>query len=294
MVGLDGKSSDTTILNHIERIKDAFNIQKIYFVHIAEDLCLPESSELLYSEHIAPMDENIRKVLIDDLEAAFKTLDDLKYEIIVKDGDPSTELLKLIDIKQIDLLVLGRKPKPGITYFSRQLASRAPCSVIFVPKSGHGEYRKILVPMDFTSTSKKALELAFTYQNDNEKTDVFPVHFYSVPKGYSKTGKSFDEFSSIMKENAKNKFKDLLPRHLNKKFNLVLDKEENTAKNIFNYSLRKGADLIMIGSKGRTKIASFLSGSVAAKLVEMSYHLPILIDKRKGYNLDAMGALKKM
>ena len=50
----------------------------------------------------------------------------------------------------------------------------------------------------------------------------------------------------------------------------------------------------MIGSKGRTKIASFLSGSIAAKLVEMSYHLPVLIDKKKGQNLDTFGALKKI
>ena len=293
-MGLDGKSSDAIILQHISKIKDTFEIQKIYFVHIAEDLNPPKSSKLLYAEHLAPIDENIRKILIQDLEEEFKNLNDLEYEIIVKDGNPGEELIQLIEMKQIDLLVLGRKPKPGITYFSRQLASQAPCSVIFVPKSGHREYKKILVPMDFSSNAKQVLEKAISYQDEHESTEIIPVHFYSIPSGYSKTGKSYGEYSEIMRKNAERKFKDLTPITKGKKINLILDKKENLAKKIFNYSLRKGADLIMIGSRGRTKIASYLYGSVAAKLVEMSYHLPILIDKRKGHNMNALKALKNI
>jgi len=294
MVGLDGKSTDQIILDYIEKMKLDFDLHKIYFVHITEDLNLPKSDELLYSEQLAPKDESIHKILITDLESAFTNLEEMDYEVIVKDGDPSEELLKLINIKQIDLLVLGRKPKPGITYFSRQLASRAPCSVVFVPKSEACEFRKILVPLDFSRTSRHALEVAFTYKNAHNETELVPVHFYSVPSGYSKTGKSFEQFASILKKNIKRKFKRLIPGYQQGKFDIILDKEENIAKKIFDYSLRKKADLIMIGSKGRTKIASFLSGSVAAKLVEISYHLPVLIDKKKGSILGAFGAFKKI
>ena len=294
MVGFDGTSSDTTILNYIEKIKDAFDVQKMYFVHIAEDLNIPQNSEVLYSEQLAPKDESIRKIIVNDLESAFKKLDGLEYEIIVRDGNPADEILKLIDIKQIDLLVLGRKAKPGITYFSRKLASQAPCSVIFVPKSDTQDLKKIMVPLDFSSTSRHALEVALKYKNDDNKIEIIPVHFYSVPTGYSKSGKSFTEFSAIMENNVKGKFRGLVPSAQLKTFDFILDKKDNIAKKIFDYALRKKVDLIMIGSKGRTKIASFLAGSTAAKLVEMSAHLPVLIDKKKGYNLGTIGALKKI
>ena len=147
--------------------------------------------------------------------------------------------------------------------------------------------------MDFSNISKQALENAISYKDEHEGSEIIPVHFYNVPAGYSKSGKSFTEYSEIMRNNAKDKFRSIIPTGMENEVDIILDKEDNMAKKIFNYSLRKGVDLIMLGSKGRTKIASFLMGSVAAKLVEMSYNLPILIDKRKGYNLDVIGALKK-
>lgn len=294
LVGLDGKDTDAIILEHIAKIKDSLDIQKIYFVHITKDLDLFDNSELLYAEHIAPVDENIRKLIISDLEMSFKKLDDLDYEIIVKDGNPGEEIQKLIKIKQIDLLVLGRKQRPGITYFSRQLASQTPCSVLFVPKSGHKQYKRILVPMDFSSNSKQAIEMALHYKKANEDTVIMPVHFYNVPPGYSKLGKSFNEYSKIMRKNTESQLRNIVPEELIANCVAILDKQENIAKMIFNYSLRKGADLIIIGSRGRTKIASFLFGSVAAKLVELSYHLPILIDKKQRMNMGAMKALMKI
>ena len=294
MVGLDGKSSDTFILQHISKIKESFDLQKIYFVHITESLALPDDSELRYAQHLAPLDESIKKVLKSEIDSILKPEEGLSYEVIVKEGNPAEQLVKLIKVKQIDLLVLGRKPKPGITYFSRLLANQAPCSVIFVPKTLSAEYRKILVPLDFNSVSKQALADAFAYKDDHSKTEIIPVHFSGVPTGYTKTGKTYSEYTAQLRKKVKKRFRQLMPSSQVKDVTLILDKKENVAKKIFNYSLRKGADMIMIGSKGRTKIASFLMNSVAAKLVELTYHVPILIDKRKGQSLNTVNALMQL
>lgn len=291
MVGLDGKSTDLTILGHIDKIKNAFGIQKIYFVHIAESLQMKDNSEMIYAEHLAPKDESIARLIEEDLSLTISNLASLDHEIIVKEGFAADQLLKLLKEKQIDLLVLGRKPKPGITYFSRLMANQSPCSIIFVPKSGHSQYKKILVPMDFNEQSGKALEDAFIYKKDHDSTEIIPVHFYQVPAGYSKTGHSFKSAASNIRKKVAERLRLFTKDSSREAFHVVLNEKDNIAKKIFDFSLRKGADLIMIGSRGRTRIASFLKGSVAAKVVEMTYHLPVLIDKTGHKNMDAASAI---
>lgn len=289
LVGLDGEKSDLTILRHIDGIRNAFDIQKIYFAHIKKDLHLPGNDELLLAEQLAPVDENLERLIKADIDESFEKSIAFDYEIIVREGDPKSEMLKLIDEKTIDLLVLGRKPRPGITYFSRTLANETTCSVIFVPKVGHSKYEKILVPIDFSSNSKDALEKAVNYKKDTSgKTEIIPVHFYHISPGYTKSGKTYKEYADAVRSNILHRF-DRMKSFKNVR--IILDKKDNIAQKIFDFSLRVGADLIVIGSKGRTKIASLINKSIAAKLIEISFHSPVLIDKRRNTNLDTISAM---
>lgn len=96
-----------------------------------------------YSEAII---NRLRQRLLDDAaklaENVRKIADEkgIKAEIIVKDGKPATEILKIARDQQIDLLVLGSTGKGSISKMmvgsiSEKVASTAKCSVLVVRSS---------------------------------------------------------------------------------------------------------------------------------------------------------------
>jgi len=76
-------------------------------------------------------------------------------------------------------------------------------------KRAAGLPKKIMVPTDFSDHTEMIYEFSERICKDLH-AELIPVHIYQVPHGYSKTGKTFEEFSEIMKENANKDFKKFL------------------------------------------------------------------------------------
>ena len=284
LVGLDGQNSDSITIGHIARIKDTLGVQKIYFVHISRDL---DVIDHFYAKRLVLTRENKRKQIVREMEQAFLKLEDLDYEIIVKGGNPEIDIPRMVSENGIDLLVLGRKPKPGMTHLLRQLTDTAKCSVLIVPKMGMTACN--LAPIDFSRSPKQAIKMAcyFRRLGINKKIS------YSSPKSsslHSRSYKSAEGLSEVKGQNSKNYSKKIVPEDLIANCAIILEKRENLARKIMSYSLSKGANLIMIGCKGTNQLASFLFGSIAIKLAEISYRLPILIDKKRRVNTDTLEA----
>ena len=286
LVGLECKNSDCLILEHIANMKNALGIQKVFFVHILKDVKLPANSEQKYVKHMTPLVEFRRTLITKYLEDKFIGLNDFDYEILVKDGTPEVEMPKMIQEQQIDLLVLGRKPRPGLTPLLWQLTDTAKCSILIVPKLIRRSSSKNLTPFDFCGSCKQAVNMAYYFRRLGlHKKIAYPYSKdHSLPLGSDIT------HSVVKGHNTKNYKKNILPENLIANCAVILEKRENLARKIVRYSLSKGANLIMIGYKGSNQLASFLFGSIAIKLAEISYRLPILIDKKRRVNIDILEA----
>jgi len=297
LVALDRTDRDQIILESLNEFGTFVQLEKAYFVHIVESMEWPESMKQ-YDEVLAPVDENIKKSISYDIETIFKSRDNLKYEIIVDQGDPVEELLSLIKTKAVDLLVLGRRSDPKIGYISHEIANMAPCSVAFLANFIPDGAFRVVVPVDFTDESVMALQHVKYMKELGKELEILPVHVFSVPSGYSKAGKSFDEFAAIMHENVQKDFKEFVQRNSLTEMDLscdfILDKHHDPAQKIFEYSLVKKGDAVVIGSQGRSRLASLIMSSTAKKLVEISYHIPVLILKNKKDNLNFIEALLKL
>jgi len=112
-----------------------------------------------------------------------------------------------------------------------------------------------------------ATEQALKFREAGNNLTIFGHHIYQIPKGYSKTGKSYTEFSQIMKENARKDAQQLF-----KKYNLdegifemryQLSEDADIDDELFDFAQEKDVDLLITGSRGRTVAASLLLGSVA-------------------------------
>ena len=74
----------------------------------------------------------------------------------------------------------------------------------------------------------------------------------------------------------------------------LLDKHGHPNKLVSEYAQSHHFDLIVIGSKGRTALSSILLGSVAAKLVDADFDVPILVIKAKEDNLKLMDIIQRL
>lgn len=295
MVGLDLSEMDETLLLNIKRLIPILSIEKIYFVHVSKDLSIPEEVLTNFPDLLAPVDESIAKGIDDELRRA--GLGEMSYDILVKEGNPMDTILRWCKIKDVDLLVMGRKKQlEGSGSLAKNLAQKAPTSVMFIPeKFKFAQLKTLLVPIDFSEYSQITLELANDLAAGNGAT-VICCHLYEVPVGYTKTGKTYSEFSAIMLENAQRDFEKFLSRNgfpeLEGEF--ILKEKKSEASYIANLAAEKNADLIIIGSRGRTSTASILLGSVSEKLIQINNTIPTLVVKKKGENLSFLDALLEL
>ena len=297
LVGLDISDIDETLIDHVIRASQRVDIQKVYFINVQKSLDLPEEILQKYPNMLAPKDEQIKQIITDKLNTSPEGKLNAAYELNIIEGTVTDQLLKWTKIKEVDLLILGKKlsfESSGIS--ASKIAKLVPCSVFFIPEAMPLDPSTFVVPIDFSGPSKNALEQALLIKRFYDDVHIKCVHFYEVPSGYHTSGKSFEEFERIMKENAQKEYQKFIATFPQTddgpiECDFVLDKSENVASQILKYALREQASGIIMGSKGRTKAASFILGSVAEKLLGINTHLPIFIAKDKNKNLDFLEAL---
>ncbi|PRY89874.1 universal stress protein [Mongoliibacter ruber] len=296
MVGLDLSKMDDILVKKTALLSKILGIEKLYFIHVAKDLSLPEEITKNFPDLVAPADESIKADVRGTInENTFP--DDVEIEVVVEEGKPMDTVLRWAKIKDVDLIIMGRKESlEGSGSLAKNMAHRAPCPVLFLTeKSSPKIPEKILIPLDFSDYSRMSLEFA---QNLAEKTNakLLGLHVYSVPTGYYKTGKSYEEFAEIMEGHAKDDFRKFLEKHNLTPIDCLFKCKDdgNEGRFIIRVSLEEKADMILMGSRGRTASAAALLGSVAEKLVNINNSVPMLVFKKKGETMTFMEALKKL
>jgi len=296
MVGLDLTEMDDILIKKLAMIAGILGIEKLYFIHVAKDLSIPEELIQKYPDLLAPTDESIKAEIRKMIEDAdFPS--NIEMDVIVEEGKPMETVLRWAKLKDVDVLIMGRKEElEGSGSLAKTMAHRAPCTVLFLPEKFNARMpEKLLVPLDFSDHSVLTLEFAQRLSEDIG-VKIIGMHVYSVPIGYYKTGKSFEEFAQIMESNAKTDFQKFIAKHKIPPFECLftLKHDGNEGKFIIDVAKENGADMILMGSRGRTASAAVLLGSFAEKLVNANNQVPMLIFKKKGETMSFLDALMKI
>ncbi|MEL7004316.1 MAG: universal stress protein, partial [Bacteroidota bacterium] len=279
MVCLDLSDLDDTLIAYTAMIRKIFDINAVYFHHVAKTLDLPERIAEKYPGLLAPSDEAIEKAIQEKTDKYFQEDENCSLDIVVREGNPTDKILRWSDIKEIDLIVLGRKTDlKGSGVLPGELAKVSHCSLLFVPESAKMEINRILVPVDFSKTSGFAFQEALDIHKATN-CEITLQNSYDVPSGYHTIGKSYEEFAEIMRQHAYEDAESFLkknnaPDGVN--ISLTLDDERDPAERACDVAKDINADMIIIGSKGRTGIASLLLGSVADKMTQCNADTPPL------------------
>ncbi len=298
MVGLDLTEMDEQIIAYLPILEEMFHPDIIYFIHVAKSLRLPERVVEKYPDMMAPLDESLENDIRKKVEQNYTPKGDVSLQYEVREGNAIKEVLSWSGIKEVDLFVMGRKREMhGEGRLANRLARVAHCSILFVPQHVEFHLSKILVPVDFSNTSGMAMTFAEKLRNEIG-CEVIIQNSYEVPTGYHMTGKSYEEFASIMRQNALEDAQEFLrKRKINAndvKVVLSFDEEDDPAERAYEVASDEKADLIVIASRGRTEIASLLLGSVAEKMIRYDSNIPLLIVKNKKENLGFFQALLRI
>lgn len=299
MVGLDFTLMDKTLIEYTAELAKLISPEKIYFVHAQPEM--DHADELLvdFPELGTPIDERLEDKLRDVVSSHFKGLESFDVDYQILDGAPLEELLEWTTIKNIDLLLVGRKRElRGSGMMPQRLTRKVMCSVLFVPENKVFKMDELFLSNDFSKNSKMSLELVASLAEKNSDATVYSFHAYQLPTGYYKTGKTEEEFAQIMNDNAVKKYNKQIEEteldgvHITPLF--MLDKHEEPAVLVNEVAHKKKADLLVIGAKGRTATTALFLGSVAEKLITLDSDIPLLIVKDKNKTFNFFELLKKI
>lgn len=297
MIGLDLTEMDEILIKKVAYISQIMGFKKLYLIHVAKDLSLPEEIRKAYPDLLAPMDETIQAEIKSLLKNETELDRSIETEILVLEGSPLETFLRLAKIKDVDLIIMGRKFElTGSGTLSKTMAQKAPCSVLFLTEIGPISVpKKVMIPLDFSEHTHLSFEFADKLHEELQ-TEIVGLHIYEVPTGYYKTGKSFDEFAAIMEENAKKDYDKFLKKYNHTPFECLylLKKNGNTGRQILQTAKDHGINLILMGSRGRTNSAALLLGSTAEKLINLNNEIPMIIFKNKGETMGFLDALMKI
>lgn len=297
MVCLDLSRMDEPLIRFTGYIARMMAADKVYFMHVTENFDMPEEVRSKYPDLFAPVDETIEKEIEYRINNFFEGPAGIDVEIEVREGNPSDKILTVADQKDVDLLVLGKKiGLSGEGVLPSKLAKVAHRSVLLVPEVLPKIMDRVLVPVDFSKHSLLALKQALKIKETNDvPMTITCQHVYRLPSGWHTTGKSEKEFAEIMLGHAEKEYKKFL-QQLDARYHdipclFTLDNDQHLAQRVYQQAVKSQADIIILGSKGKTAAASVLMGSTAERLADYDKNIPLLIVKDKNENIGFLKAL---
>ena len=207
-------------------------------------------------------------------------------------GVPSQVLLQTADDKEVDTIVVGTRGLTGIRHLllgstAERVVQHATCPVLTVHPGDadhHREIRTVLVSTDFSHDSETSIAAALRLLGPQPEAKLVLLHVYHLPYEYTAYGTiptSLDYFKDV--EGAAEERLNEMARVLGRE-GLTVDtvaKEGYPPDTIIDQADEVGADLIALGTHGRTGLAHLLLGSTAERVVQHA-RCPVLTVKTAG------------
>jgi len=296
LVCIDLTRMDEYVVKYAKLVATTMKSPDVYYIHINCPFELPSAVQEKYPELYGGNDEDLALRMEKTVSMFFPNYKEYGPHFIVRDGSPSDRILDWSEVTKMDLMIMGKKSElKGKGVNPKKIVNISHCSVLFVPENPNYGLDKLFVPVDFSIRSKTAVEQALAIKKNNN-AKILLQHVYYVPHDYHFTGKTYEQFEVIMRENSEEDLaKFISDNYPDEEFGAVntWDDDDAPADKIYIEATRQNADLIILASRGRTKTASLLLGSVAIELIKYDEKIPYMVIKDKRENISFLRALLK-
>lgn len=204
----------------------------------------------------------------------------------VREGDPLEEVLRESIDLQSDLLVVGKKSGSSVHgILAHNLVRKAPCSTLVIPQDAPVQIERIFVPVDFSPYSVRALQTATAIAKRlPQPPELVVAHLYELPNIFTyRLGQSDEQLTAILAADREAALKDFVNNYAPEaeRVHISIERHEDAglAGQITDAALRCGADLIVMGAKGHSRVERLLMGSVTEKLLLLNKSIPVWVVK---------------
>ncbi len=277
LVALDLTEMDDFLLDYIQFFIHQFETKELYFVHNIKSYDLPDSIDVILAEIGKPLEQLVLEEMNEKIEGVFSESEVKRYTIVKQSASTAHTLTKVANELKVDAIVLGKKKAfKGTGVQVNKILRLTEKSVLLVPDWAYQRISKVVVPVDFSKHSKLVLNAAFEI-SESSKTDLVPLHVYQLPRWFFPYVPEEKANKSLL-ENAKKSYQKIINNtNINVECQFLSGEGKGIAQRIYDYAARNQADLLVIGLKGRNQVTGFQLGSVAAKVSQMEWHIPVLL-----------------
>lgn len=286
VVALDLSDADQDIIRMTSMINDLYELTKLYFIHIIPDFGAPQNTDLEFHDKFTtdvPVDEAVKTKLEKVIHPHFAAAHHEKIAVEVIEGKPYQKLAHWAEVKDADLLVFGKKKKSagsGIT--ARRAARQVACNLFLIPENPPSTIKRILVPMDFSDNSVRALERALQVKGSFPDAKIQVVHLIRTLTadhyyGLNQVAAYRSEAVEASRKAYEKIRTDLQLSETDAPIAYLDDPYGNVFRHLWEYTEDQQPDLVIMGAQGHSGIHNFLYGSVTEDFVDYCEGIPILV-----------------
>ncbi len=198
---------------------------------------------------------------------------------------PFEAIMDKVNSLQPDLIVMGTHGRSGFKKLllgsvAEKVLRHAPCNVLTLRDDsaiaeGVGGFQSVVVPVDFTDSSRRALDVARALVSKDGSLILVhvvasPIHPSFYAGGVTRLFQLDPELPARISEN----LRELLGDHVGE----VVAAEGDVHSEVLRVGDERNAQLIVIGTRGLSGMDHLLMGSVTEKVVRAS-KIPVLTVK---------------
>ncbi len=293
LVGLALDDTDDKTLEYLSYLCGMLPVESLYFLHVVPDSWVrnPFPEEVDVASGIASdewqLSDSIIGTMKDKIDRWLGAKPRCNIAFDLRHGDPLEELVRQARDAQVDLVVVGKDTDAddhGI--LGRKLVRKVPADALVVPDRAKPGMRRILVPLDFSHNSKRALAAALSLREAMEdKPEIVALHVYELPSFSSyRLSRPFEQMRQIVEGNIRDGFEAWIRTFFSEhephiRRELRSRDLPNPASFILEAAEELEADLIVLGAKGHSKVELLLMGSVTEKLLTINDRYPVWVVK---------------
>lgn len=294
LVGVDYSECSESALREASRIAN-WNDGKLICLHVFDDEILEDFRRYENFDQDAVMEEAQRRL---ELFVANHVGAGHDIECVVKAGHPFKELLHGVRDWETDLLVLGSRGfKQGDSrrtgVFAGRCIRKAPVPVMLVRRHQNDPFERIVACIDFSSTSRLAAEHALTVAaQDCRKLELLHVYLSPVMAASDAYGLGpalppvdSSETQRALEAKLTDLADELSTSHPGVEIVSTVREGVSISKTIINRLNEVDADLVVLGTRGRTGLKSLLMGTTAERLIHDTPCSALAI-KPEGFHYD--------
>ena len=290
LVALELADADEPVLNFFDFFSSQVPVGAAYFIHVLPKIdFFNEDLERngMRGDHPYEIDRDVLQRMELKIKDRLPRENSIYVEFDIKEGDPLEEILKDAEDIGADLIIIGQRSETeahGI--LAKNLVRKAKGNALVVPDRTQAAIKNILIPIDFSANSIRALQSAIALNKRlHQPAKLICLNVYDMPNlSVYKIGKTREQLKEMLEEDRHNAFKAFLHTYASEvedDIQTVLVERDlpGIARYILDFADHHAIDFIIMGAKGHSKVDLLLMGSITEKLLTLNEKVPTLVVK---------------